>query len=385
MKAQLLAVIVLLAACSGRNEIFYQEENGISFNDTYTFNVEDRKYIKIDSLTSYSDIICNCYTGENNEDKLTIYNSWIGRLYLYDYASGIQEKVIQLHSEGPNAISSGDFTATLPLVLNEDSIFIFGMHNNKKMSFVNGKGEKTREFSWDGPNYFFDWTGNAMLMAFKGKILINGLIGENEQISYNLFELDIENLDTKIRLPSPKYADELCWGLQYFSFSCNSAHNSLNNTFIHSFGSDHHLYITNTQFEIIDKHFVGSKYFKNFIPYSFKKSDCLDKYDDRKSHSLNSPKYFKLLHDPYRDFYYREVLLPRTEEGLRNNSPRNKSIIIIDNRFNKVGEYLLPKNTYNTSCYFITKEGLHLLNTSFNKNQEDSLQFDIIVPVKIKQ
>lgn len=385
MRISLFILIALLSFCCGNIELQYQDENGVVFQETYIFSVQGTKHLKVDATTSYTGIICDCFKDENNEDKISIYNSWMGKLYFYDYQSGNQEKVIQFQNEGPNAISAGDFTATHPLVINEDSIFIFGLHNNKKMSFVNGKGEKTREFTWDGHNYFFDWTGNAMLWAFNGKILINGLIGENERISYNILELDIENLETKTKFPTPKYADELCWGLQYFSFSCNSTYNSLTNTFIHSFGSDHNLYITNTEFEIIDKHYVGSKYFKNFKPFSQNKNDCLEKYDERKSHSLNAPKYFKILYDPFKDFYYREVFLPRTDEDIRNNKPNEKSIIIIDNRFNKVGEYLLPKNTYNTSCYFITKEGLHLLNTSFNKNQEDSLQFDIIVPVKIKQ
>lgn len=112
----------------------------------------------------------------------------------------------------------------------------------------------------------------------------------------------------------------------------------------------------------------------NFIKDINCKSTYIDKIEpmpEDKYFELNakmdtyaySPQYNEIVYDKYRDRYIRLVahkLDKYNEDGSRNKwYNRRWSMIILDNNFERINEYLLPKNTYSNHI-IITNKGLML-------------------------
>lgn len=95
------------------------------------------------------------------------------------------------------------------------------------------------------------------------------------------------------------------------------------------------------------------------------------------------PNYGNILYDSYREIYYR-IAYPKTDIDasirpleLMDYGRKNFSIIILDKKFNKIGETLFPDYTYNSVQMFIREDGLyisesHYLNPGFS---DDRLNF----------
>lgn len=60
------------------------------------------------------------------------------------------------------------------------------------------------------------------------------------------------------------------------------------------------------------------------------------------------------------------------------------SVIILDNKFNIIGETLFPENIYNSYIFFVHKDGLYISSDyQINYNQsEDTLNFELFNLVK---
>jgi hypothetical protein len=75
---------------------------------------------------------------------------------------------------------------------------------------------------------------------------------------------------------------------------------------------------------------------------------------------IKSPSYGPVLYDPYRNMYYRFALTPLSDEDYAQRKWwKNKSLIVLDSTFAKVGETKISD-----SCsflnYFITEDGLFI-------------------------
>ncbi len=92
--------------------------------------------------------------------------------------------------------------------------------------------------------------------------------------------------------------------------------------------------------------------------------------------------YEAIKYDPYRQMYYRFAFLPVEDPATQPTVLHGKiAIIILDNNFQKVGEYVLP-NGYNHLMSFVGKAGLHIASRTKYSQDENFLTFDIFVPVE---
>lgn len=147
--------------------------------------------------------------------------------------------------------------------------------------------------------------------------------------------------------------------------------------FIYSFAYDENIYIANLKHDSVQKIPVKSDYFKEVkLPDELTASPidfCTNSW------------YGNLLYDKYRNVYYR-IAYPQNEIE-KNIRPtelicygrKNFSIIILDEKFNKIGETKFPNYTYNPRVMFILEDGLyisdsHYLNPKFS---DDELSFKI--------
>ncbi|GHT70450.1 hypothetical protein AGMMS50239_38850 [Bacteroidia bacterium] len=105
-----------------------------------------------------------------------------------------------------------------------------------------------------------------------------------------------------------------------------------------------------------------------------------------------APFYGNLIHDPYRNVYYR-VAYPETEmEELDGRAyidifitgRKRFSIIVLDKDFNIIGETLFPDYKYCSTSMFVEKEGLYIRNNHFKSPDfdEDKLMFTCLKLIK---
>ena len=150
--------------------------------------------------------------------------------------------------------------------------------------------------------------------------------------------------------------------------------------FIYSFYADENIYVASIDHKEILKVNAKSKYI-DAVKFKSPPEDA----NLAVKHSLETACYGDLIYDKYRDVYYRFVY-PETE--LEDNKQwignalfgRKKfSIIILDNKFNRIGETLFPEAIYNSYVFFIHKDGLYISSDyQINYDQpEDAINFEL--------
>lgn len=156
--------------------------------------------------------------------------------------------------------------------------------------------------------------------------------------------------------------------------------------FIYSFYSNEDIYIASIDHTDIKRIPVKSKYIHALEKTRFRPDDM----QLGVKIACEIPIYGNLIHDPYRNVYYR-FAYPATEmeDGVNyidvNLSGRKKfSIIILDKDFNIIGETLFPEYTYISSQFFVDEDGLYLGSNHFKRTDfdEDVLKFECFELVK---
>ena len=95
----------------------------------------------------------------------------------------------------------------------------------------------------------------------------------------------------------------------------------------------------------------------------------------------NKPKYHHLLYDKYRKVFYRFACMPyeypADRSPMEEDIGREFSIIILNDKYEIIGETRFPGNTYAYRLWFIGRDGLYLsLNNQGNPDfDEDRLMF----------
>ena len=97
--------------------------------------------------------------------------------------------------------------------------------------------------------------------------------------------------------------------------------------------------------------------------------------------------YGGVFYDKYRELYYRiatggieEINATFLSREIYDSKPI--SVIILNNKFEKIGETLLPSKTHDPLGVFVGPEGLYISNSNLeNPNlQENLLSFSVYVP-----
>ena len=127
-------------------------------------------------------------------------------------------------------------------------------------------------------------------------------------------------------------------------------------------------YGVGSNIQVIDKKtseskyvFAGSEIVQPFEPMSKGKRRRFD-YAARKDFVWKNPLYLNFKYDPYNQLYYRIAQKPVKEKHLQDaktgDIKREETVIILDEKFNKVGEVKLEFDKYQTFEMIVTKHGL---------------------------
>jgi hypothetical protein len=379
----------MVMAFSCKRNAGFSGQNEVSYDYELVDNGKMRSY-SLDEDTKYQFISLFPYEAGDGKMYLTFINSFHEILF-YDLLSGDFLFKTKIESEGPNGIvePSGYY------VIGLDSIYVttlsvptlFRIDKNGTILQRIHYGQTENGYTvipTYSPNSFF----YTPLFIINNELYITQKPSWTVPVSATPVSVAInpENRLCK-ELPfffPPLIKDEEFGHVGGFALSFSRDFNG--NAFIYSFYYDEAIYVASVDHKEIRKYPVKSKYIDQVKVIKTGEEDWfLFAKNDYKD-----PCYGNLLYDKYRNLYYRlaypEVAL---EEGVNyvamTSQGRKKfSIIILDEKFNILGETLFPEYIYNPILLFVHPDGLyicnnHIMNPSFN---EEVLSFKCFEPVK---
>lgn len=393
MKKQLFILLFLATLCSCdysiKQKFFWQEENATVFNDSLTFVSNGIKYIPINSKTSVSSIPYLNILTLSGVEYLYFYNHYSNQLFIYHFSSDSLIKTITFDSQGPNELLPN--TTNQVLLTSLDTIITYDTAT-KRISFfkdsvlfnrinlyqiTDGKTLNTYKVWQPSLMEGFIKRGNNLYFTLH-QYLSYALFNCSGNCNYNtVLAVNITNKDAAGKLPVPKIYSYGNWGVQTaIPTHLFHTHNANQRKFVYSFAADPYLYIEEN--DGYSKIFVGSKYFKKIYPMMLRKRN-VDKEKSWK-HCATSPFYGRVFYDQYNDLYYRF-----TTHGVSNDEYDKGtksgpfSIIILNEKFEKVGEVYFDKNcadNYSLKHIVLCKKGFFILRNDVYNNHPDSIPLE---------
>lgn len=318
------------------------------------------------ATTYYLDV----YYGQN-KDYLCIEQTYKGVIDVYDLKTGIIAKTIQYTQTLLSQQPIGFF------VNNFDSIYVL-LTKLHKLVLLDGNNrivDTSIDLSFKDNIYPF--AGTDMPIIRKGDdLLLSGYFNPDskkpEKSSFIIF-----NIKTNIKYPGYPRSDKYnkgWWGRIFSVSTSYITYNGEKDFVIVSFPIDNYIYVYDKSGRS-KKYYAGSKYIGDIHPFSKKKKDLQKYYRDFQNYYARSGNYTRIAYDKYRNVYYRYVLKPvgKQEEF---TSKRRSAIIVLDEKFNIIGEWDVPENI-DLFKSFIYKKGLYIFNKEKYIENQDSLYFDI--------
>lgn len=370
------------------NKLFYQTENAATYKELLLLTEEKEAVFPGDTNMWQETSIIQPFQ-EDGKDYIAIFNQFGLKLNIYDYDLKKRVKEIYFEREGPNGVGSKTDQMGC-FVIHSDTIIIYN-YWERKIKVLNSHSQVflSKDIPESSSVYFNTIVRHSPPVEAKGSVyfpnlnhgsLKGSLIPSGQMPAFMRFDYRSGNFSF-FQQRSEVY--DIGYNLAGDNGYVFATYNPDRQKIVYSFRQDQFLYASSLDGKL-EKHFVGSKYFKQLEPFSFSFEDGYDKEGAgsdpaMRLYILTSPKYDRILYDEWNKLYYRFAFLPRTrEEYEAGNFDFKQSIIIIDTNFQKAGEWMIP-SSYSTSSAFVTKDGLLMPKTSEN---EDQLVFAVLKPVR---
>lgn len=379
--------IITLCSCDIRHRESIHQNPFPNYEDKFTLIEKAVISLPLDSMTA---------TGESNfqyfeNSDSTQYFCYLSRnensILFYNLEQSELDFKLKLKKEGPDGVG----TITGFLVHNLDSIYVY-QYRAALLHLVNRQGRVLRRYdlkSTDSLSLYSPYVSSYMPMTKVGESMYFNAWGARKEYSKNThypenltIRLDLihDSLDYSFRYPDI-YKTGI-WGTQLHVMY--NTYNPNINKFIYSFPIDHYVYITDHQGAIIQK-YAGSHYLDQVKPISQKNRISPPPPDEEVKMEAIQATYRSIKYDPYNDMYFRVVFKGISEEDYHSNHPikskfSKASIIILDNRFEKVGEVDLENYKFWPNNIFFTREGFHIMQMDFE--DEDNLKISVMKVVE---
>lgn len=317
---------------------------------------------------------------------MAIYNEKDGMLDIFNIDKQKLTKQIFLPFIFGN-IAKSNISISSIYIESLDSIFLltdrglFIVNYNGKVIYTNylnslqkvAKNEIIYRNTGNFPIYFDSKSNNVYLNGFCNRYTTYSNKFYDEPIEYSLSIVS----DVQDQLPM-KFSELYKKG--YYSTSIYPKRLITDSFHIYSFGQDPNIYLYNKIKKDIIVKGGKSKFQTEMIPY-FSKTVKFSK-DKEMTYLKTISSYGQILHDPFRNFYYRffkQSQPTKNIEGLYNTEfDKYESLIILDKDFEVLKEINLDRNKYFSAFSFITKEGLLIAAKDYNSPNSNSLKFHLI-------
>jgi hypothetical protein len=323
--------------------------------------------------------------------RFTMYNPPMKNIRIFDIATGEMVHTIQLYKEGPHAI---DGNVQGYYIVNKDTVYLYDYWTHKFI-LVNGKGEIMEKIDFSEqflstgndtiPSSPYPSTCQPIRMAGNYMILQgmnDGIVDENTKgtITAVTALCDLSNKTIRFVNPYPEVYGKTkdlvkSWGV----FSYRMVPYDLNDKgeMVLSYPADDHIHVYDISSNTTRRFFAGYSAKDKISPMTNPSVQVdLMQY-------LEQTIYAGIFFDTYHKLYYRLVMKPLKDYDLniRETQLKEMSIIILNEAFEKIGEYDLKEKTGLYSKCFVSPEGLHINVLS---DDDDYLKFITLKPVKLE-
>ncbi len=322
------------------------------------------KIFPLDSLTIPKTTMLQIIK-EDNDFLLYYLNMMDNTIRIFDYETGKEKQIIDFKKREDNIGAIMSF-----YVHNSDSLFIYTDKNlflcNNKLEIRNTIEVKGKTKAWMTPSV-------SMPLTFKDNKVYGLAIQLTDDKYSHTLEIDLATKEVRelpIDVLPQKDLKNGYWGtgydLVYYNYLPNLG------KWAYSFQNDENIYLSdlkNNDFKTVK---TETKSFGILTPPYNNKEDMKKATQKNENinfyNSINS--YANLITGS--DTYYTiRVVFPSQQD----QETEIVSLIVLDEKLNKLNEYSIDASKYTVGMSFLTKEGLHIPRTV--KNDENNLVFDI--------
>lgn len=344
-------------------------------NDDYTLSPsEDCISIPIDDNTSCYSTSIFTHTTSKGVTYLTMENTQTNELAFYNLDSLKLSKKIKIDQTGPNGIGRimGHY------VIDLENILVYSV-NRLSICKIDGSGKLLNTYNLQSNSDIFvphppvSKIYNPIVKIDSCIYLYQALMNKTEGYDgdelekYPLcIEINLKNEQAKtLPLTYPRL-----WESKnvYNKYTASRDYDGEN--FIYSFFISDFIHVTSDN-KIFKKYDCRSKYTKGqLINYYTPDINAMKRED------IENASYGSVVYDKYRKVYYRffypKCELDKNEDiSILSKTKKEFSIIILDSKFNIIGESLFPENRYIPEMFFVTKDGLYLSENNFKSSSFD--------------
>lgn len=345
--------------------------------------------VPLDTLTSNMSFQLRIVRLKEKE-YLGMYSRNLHSISLWDLNTKEKKFNIQFTKDGEDGV----YRLNGFYLKNLDSIYVLPTHY-KQVVLTNLNGHILKKYKFrdsvkdtkelDKIDFIGDY--NVPMQIAQGKILLGTTPYENS-ISPNFgnmplgftYDLNSEMSNTHFMQFSDPYKKQPLgfFHAQYYSDLDIDGRNC-----IVSFSADEKIYLRDMNGKLLSENEAKSDYFNLILnPLNKSGQDVFEKY------FLNNPSYGKILSDPYRKVYYRFAFqkYEGSDKVLTDMmwSYKPSSVIILNDKFQKIGETVLPLNKHFVTNAFVGEKGLYISNAHPKNpnNNENNLSFTYYSLVK---
>ena len=388
-----LFLLFLVAACIGdivKEKPFYRAENASVFEEKVRF--EETTEIAFPLATSVQlDASILQFLQHGNKNFLFIFNPYTLKLHIYDFDQRQEIRWLMFQREGPDGVGAN--TDLMGFFAISMDTFLIHNYSERKIKIFDNQARRLLTVDLPAPDesHFSIIIGHSAPFKKGNDVyfsnLYQGTMGQAlvgvEQVPA-LMRLNAKNFQYDF-LGSRSKVYEMGYNVAGDNSYTFATYNPHERKIIYSFRQDHFLY-SNDDKGNVEKHYVGSKYFRELSPLSMDFSDGMNRESmgdpSVALYVRTAPRYDKLLYDNVNHLYYRFTYLPRTrEEYEAGKFAYRRSVIMFNESFEKVGEWVAPPSKYNLYLSFAAAGGLLLAKE--NDKDEDSLIFGLLKPVPL--
>lgn len=376
----IITQLVVLFSCVRDNEhrvVAY--DYSLTYSKEYSFSIDAQTSSVIGNVSFFR---AGQKKGVFIESRsyLSLLNSQIRAIQVYDYESGDLVHKVDLALEGPNAIVGS--SKIYYHIKSLDSIYV-APYPSDLIYLVDFEGKVRARYNTDidsRPTDFYARTGYSM--AFNNNEIYSGFFTDlpgiqrkvpkdDKRLQGSLARFDLEANKAGLLHHFPvEYNQGKAYSIYYYR--AQVCVNDLSDELIVGYGLSDSISVLSPD-EQEQKYYAGSDIVEEIHSYN-RGEAAFDHY------RLNYC-YESLIYDKYRNVYYRILSKPVREDNLKSPERRisrykNINVIVLDGTFRKITEAYIP-DEYSAYAFFVSEDGLHLVNTKMAYENEDQISFGV--------
>lgn len=389
MKIKIYTICLLLLSLSCTNSrVNTKNKTAADQEATYQLVMSGEKQFSLDTETKVKPPYMQLVEEADGRRILTFLNQRTNAIYFYNYTDTSYIKNIQYNREGADAI----LRVSAYFIKSPDSIYIYNMPKVEVL-LTNGEKQIERRISLMGPDanwplyypQYYLGTVNPMMKA-GDKLYISGFspFSLPDSLVHRFRHTTFIDMQTNQTDFQHTYPADLFGGKNWGGDLSMLVYPALlaDGTLVHSYPVSPDLYIRHLGDTTVSTVYAGSKEATEIRPIDH---ELLKTTNEQMIVSyLEQDQYGPILHDPYRNLYYRYYFKPIP--GTTPKTPINKkpfAIILLDEEFNYLGETNIGAgDEWNWQNSFVTSEGLNIEYTG-EESDDDHLILKIFTPEKL--